>query len=77
MMSHQSKLQVVSSRKERGGLHMQSMYYYCPPPPPLVLDVARLEKSGLSPFFFPCLASSLPGAVICLWGDGASKHWVL
>lgn len=74
MMSHQSKLQVVSSRKERwGGLHMQSMYYYCPPPP-LVLDV---EKSGLSPFFFPCLAPSLPGAVICLWGDGASKHWVL
>lgn len=78
MMSHQSKLQVVSSRKEQGGgLHMQSMYYYCPPPPPLVLDVARLEKSGLSPFFFPCLAPSLPGAAICLWGDGASKHWVL
>lgn len=63
----------VLGRSGGGGLHMQSMYYYCPPPP-LVLDV---EKSGLSPFFFPCLAPSLPGAVICLWGDGASKHWVL
>lgn len=44
-------------------------------PPHLSFLMLRRVVSRL--FFFPCLAPSLPGAVICLWGDGASKHWVL
>lgn len=59
MMSHQSKLQVVSSRKERwGGGYTCSQCTIIVPPPPLVLDVARLEKSGLSPFFLASLPLS-------------------
>lgn len=60
MMSHQSKLQVVSSRKEGGYTCSHCTIYG---PPPLVLDVALLEKSGLA--FSPSLAPSLPGAVSC------------
>lgn len=44
-------------------------------PPHLSFLMLRRVVSRL--FFFPCLAPSLPGAVICLWGDRASKHWVL
>lgn len=55
MMSHQSKLQVVSSRKERGGLHMQSMYYYCPPPHLSFLMLPGLRRVVSRLFFFLAL----------------------
>lgn len=75
MMSHQSKLQVVSSRKERWGGATHAVNVLLLSPPHLSFLMLRRVVSRL--FFFPCLAPSLPGAVICLWGDEASKHWVL